>query len=581
MMADTVRKPVLILGAGINGCAVARELLLNGVPVYLVDRADVATGATARSSRLIHGGLRYLEYGEFALVRESLEERTRLLRLAPQFVEPLQLFIPIASRFGGLAASVRRFCGGTSSGAATQRGLWLVRLGLSLYDFYARDPLLPRHRVDAVGVPGTPRVDPARYRWVCAYFDGQMRYPERFVVAMLDDARRLAAAQGVAFHVLTYHAAHWHEGLAELVPLGGTGPSVRVAPAAIVNATGAWGDATLRALGVTERRLFGGTKGSHFITRHPGLRAALAGKAVYAEAPDGRLIFVLPFGPSVLVGTTDEPFDQPPDQAVASQAELEYLLRMVQEVFAGIPLTLDDVESHYSGVRPLPYIDHQTPGAVTRRHWIEKSQAGAVPVLTLIGGKLTTCRSFAEQAADQILAHLAQPRIANSRARPYPGGEAFPANDTERDQRLTLLAQRSNLERSQVEAIWLLCGTQTDAILAAIARQADSQRWENLAGTNLPIGFARWVIEHEWVQTLADLVERRLLLLFHAPLPPEALFQLGRLLVEAGRLPAERKGEAVENEIRRLKEQYGKQVFEGGHQHGAETSDPAEAASSS
>src|SRR5579859_7583382 len=135
------RRPVLILGAGINGAALARELLLGGISVVVVDTGDLAGGATAYSSRLIHGGLRYLEYGEFDLVRESLAERTRLLRQAPHLVRPLKLYIPISNRLGGLRKSVGRFFGWNAPGTTRPgppRGLWLVRAGLSLYDRYAR-----------------------------------------------------------------------------------------------------------------------------------------------------------------------------------------------------------------------------------------------------------------------------------------------------------------------------------------------------------------------------------------------------------------------------------------------------------
>src|SRR5688572_3873967 len=185
---------VLILGAGINGAALARELVLNGLSVCVVDKADIASGATARSSRLIHGGLRYLEHGEFDLVRESLGERTRLLRLAPQFVQPLRLLIPVRTRFTGVPTAAGRFFGwqpGRLSRQPTTRGLWLVRMGLRLYDAYAKDAVLPRHRAHRTGQPGTVPVNREKYRWQCSYYDAQIPFPERFVLAMLQDARQL------------------------------------------------------------------------------------------------------------------------------------------------------------------------------------------------------------------------------------------------------------------------------------------------------------------------------------------------------------------------------------------------------
>src|SRR5437016_3816277 len=152
-------RPVLILGGGINGAAVARELVLNGVPVWLIDSADLASGATAYSSRLIHGGLRYLEFGEFSLVKESLDERARLLRLAPHLVRPLRLFIPVRNSWGGFAQAAGKFLGlPIGSKKTVHRGLRVVQVGLWLYDRYARDRSLPPRSLHRVGDEGVPAV---------------------------------------------------------------------------------------------------------------------------------------------------------------------------------------------------------------------------------------------------------------------------------------------------------------------------------------------------------------------------------------------------------------------------------------
>ncbi|HEY2828328.1 MAG TPA: FAD-dependent oxidoreductase, partial [Pirellulales bacterium] len=332
--------PVLILGAGINGAALARELALNGLGVVVVDVRDLAAGATSYSSRLIHGGLRYLEYGDFALVRESLGERTRLLRLAPQFVHPLRLFIPVQNRFGGLMSAARRFLGlkdRPHPGRVLHRGLWTVRFGLWLYDNYARDPTLPKHQSHRATDADVVHVDPAAYRWVCSFSDAQVVFPERFTLALLDDARQVAAAQGAEFRVLTYHEATLSGSTVSIRRLADGQVVDQLQPSVIVNATGAWVDHTLQALGVPSKRLMGGTKGSHFITSNPRLQERLAGRAVYTEAGDGRPIFILsfqlPFTTATLVGTTDEPFQADPSTAVATEGELEYLVAAVNEVF--------------------------------------------------------------------------------------------------------------------------------------------------------------------------------------------------------------------------------------------------------
>src|SRR5688572_13942119 len=198
-------KTILILGGGINGAAAARELVLNGVGVCLVDTADLAFGATAYSSRLIHGGLRYLEFAEFSLVKESLDERRRLLRLAPHLVKPLRLFIPVRNQWGGLTQAAGKFLRlPLKSKRGAHRGLRVVQVGLWLYDRYASDGNLPPRSLHRPGEPGVPRVSPQVANRLWAYSDAQITYPERLVIALLEDARQLAATHGSEFRIFTY-----------------------------------------------------------------------------------------------------------------------------------------------------------------------------------------------------------------------------------------------------------------------------------------------------------------------------------------------------------------------------------------
>ncbi|MGE0537665.1 MAG: glycerol-3-phosphate dehydrogenase/oxidase [Pirellulales bacterium] len=553
---------VLILGAGINGCALARELVLNGVGVTLVDTADVASGATAYSSRLIHGGLRYLEYGEFSLVRESLAERTRLLKLAPQFVRPLQLFIPVENRFGGVLASAARFLGLEGwlhrDPPHQPRGQWLVRAGLWFYDTYARDPSLPRRTSHRLGEESTPPVNDSKYIALCSYFDAQVRYPERFTLALVEDARALAAENGAPFELLCYHEARLDGRRATIEPVGNgsAGASRTLEPAAIINATGAWVDLTLRQLHVESATLMGGTKGSHFITHRQGLVHALAGRGIYAEAPDGRPVFVLPLGDAVLVGTTDEPYQGDPADAVCSPRELGYLLDTVNEIFPQFAMTEADVELEYSGVRPLPASGDASPASITRRHWMEEHHGAALPIYSIIGGKLTTCRSLAESSAATILARLGLPVRATSRERPVPGGDVD-ADGARRAQ----IAERFALPRDTVERLWALCGARVEAIFDELERGDDADWRTSLSGTWLPRGFARWIVEHEWVSRLDDLVERRLMLLYEPQLTEACLRELAGQLVAAGKLPPERLDEEVNRTMARLAEHFDKQVL--------------------
>ena len=563
----TGRSSVLILGAGINGAALARELLLNNVSVRIVDEADLSSGATARSSRLIHGGLRYLEYGEFDLVRESLAERTRLLELAPHLVRPLRLFIPVTNRWGGWLPALRRFFhmeGRKRAIKHPRRGLYLVKTGLRFYDAYARDPSLPRHAVHRPGDPEVPSVARDRFVALCSYYDAQICFPERFVVDLLEDARQIAKERGIGFEVWTYARAErdgaevtihtrQHNGSAE-------NPVASFRPDAIVNATGAWVDRTLRMLGVSGEPLMGGTKGSHLVVHHEGLARLLDGQGLYAEAADGRPVFVLPFGNATLIGTTDIPYEGDPREAVADESEIDYLIEAVNGVVDGVTIDRSDVTLHYSGVRPLPRATGRTPAAVTRRHWLERHAGTAIPFFSVIGGKLTTCRSLAEESAEVILGALGRERTEDSRQRYLPGGVGYPETEEDLNARVRTMADRWNVDIRVVTYLWHILGTRSEEALEAI----DVPECEMLAGTDIPRAFVRWIVDHEWVERLEDLVERRLMLLFDRNLRPETLEDLAAILVEAGKLPVAQRSAEVEAYQCRLERYFGRRLAGGG-----------------
>jgi glycerol-3-phosphate dehydrogenase len=563
------RPTILILGAGINGAAIARELALCGVGVVIVDRCDIASGATAYSSRLIHGGLRYLEYGEFDLVRESLNERTRLLHLAPHLVKPLRLFVPVSSRLSGMRSALPKFFGWQGKPRAPEpRGLWLVNAGLQFYDRLARSSSLPRRKVHRVGAAPAPPVDAKRYRWVCSYWDAQIVYPERFTLALLEDARQLAEAHGAEFRVYTYHEARFQNHLATVrpVPRETARPShlpqgVKMfTPAAIINATGAWVDQTLKLLGAPSVRIMGGTKGSHILTHQAAIRGALGQSGVYTEASDGRPIFLLPFGEAVLIGTTDLPFENSPETAVANDEEITYLLDAANAVFPYIHLQRGDVTLHYSGVRPLPYVDATTTAAITRRHFLKEHTECAVPLYSIIGGKLTTCRSLAEETVNAVLPRINRAPPMTSRDRPIPGGADYPRNDVELLDIHAQLSERLGYSSSQINAVWQLCGRLIERALSSDlppAPQPDDR--ENLPGTSLPKRFVRYTLNHEWVSRLADLVERRLMLHFHREISEACLQQLAHLLVESGQLAIEDLEQEVTVTRQRLADHFGRQ----------------------
>lgn len=514
--------PILILGGGINGVAIARQLLINRQSVILVDNADIASGATAYSSRLIHGGLRYLEYAELSLVRESLAERTRLLKLAPQFVEPLELFIPSQSRLGGAVAATRNFFGLPARKPAHKpRGAWLVRVGLTMYDTFARASTLPKHRRRKLSAGDVPPVDSQRYGWLSSYYDAQIRFPERFVVGMIADCEALAKQHGVEFELVTYHDVHRDGATITLQPKldypAAAPRELRVR--AIVNATGSYVDRALKKIDVDAKRLMGGTKGSHLISFHPGLRQMLSKGGVYAEADDGRPVFLLPFGDCCLIGTTDIFFDDDPAKAQASEEELDYLVNVVNSLFPQTKFSRQDIECHYCGVRPLPYRESgKSAASVTRNHILHEHPDQPWPMLSIIGGKLTTCRSLAEETIEWLSQRLTFDVQDDGRNRPFPG--------------------------------------HADCRQVTSASAGD----ELLVGTDIPLAAVDAIIADEHVRTLGDLIERRLMLLYHPNLSKATLDQLAQRMVAAGILQTDRIEDEVAACTQRLMTMFGKQV---------------------
>ncbi len=628
---EQIVRPVLVLGGGIHGAEVARELALNGVPVVLIDANDLAAGATSKSSRLIHGGLRYLEYGDVRLVRESLIERERLLRLAPHLVQPLRLFVPTTQRWSGLLRSAFGFfkLARTRLGRwlisraerKAPRGYWPVRIGLWMYDLFSWGDGLPKSRggrrgtraegqgteqnldaADSSAVPrpsaraSQPLVDPQRYRWMAEYSDAQMLYPERCVFDLLADAERAARERGTLFHVVPHAQLKWCGGAVRIVecplpspacprdneesltlalsPQGrgeGTSDAVLKSPAAfppstlhpqpfftpslIINVSGAWGDITLKGIDAGTTPLFAGTKGSHFITRHPALKAALGDGGVYAETEDRRLCFILPLGDAVLVGTTDERWSGPPDDAVASDAELDYLLSLVQTVF-GLTLNRLDIVAHYSGVRPLPRTTDTNNAAVSRDHSLVEHRLHGILIVTLLGGKLTTFRSVGEQIADRVLLQLGIARQTSTRERMLTGSDGFPRESSEWPKLWQHWATDYGTTVEEANALWPLYGMRTKDILAAVA----SQPLAVVADTPFTTRVVRWVIEREWVTTLDDLIERRLMLVFAPSLTLGTLQDLAECLVASGRLAAEAVPSVIESTRERLLTHYGRAV---------------------
>lgn len=389
----------IIVGAGINGAGVARDAALRGLRVLLLDKGDLGGGTTAWSSRLIHGGLRYLEHGELGLVRESLRERESLLRVAPHLVRPLPLLVPVYR--------------------GQRRGPLAVRAGMLAYDLLSFDKSLPRHRTlpPAEALRRAPGLNAEGLRSAALFYDAQVTYAERLAV------ENALAARASGATVITY--ARVRKLLAEGGAVAGVefedvlGGGTHAARAPLVlNAAGPWVDEVLGASGAGGARLIGGTKGSHAVVPE---FAGAPGVALYVEARgDGRPFFIIPWDGKLLLGTTDERFDGDPDGVRASAPEVEYILRETNRALPSARLTRASVLYAYAGVRPLPFVGARAEAGITRRHFIRASPLRGL--FSVVGGKLTTYRSLAEEATSMLFEQLGRrpPPCATART-PLPG----------------------------------------------------------------------------------------------------------------------------------------------------------------
>lgn len=564
---QSVKVSVVILGAGINGVAIARELLLSGVSVTLIDKNDFASGTTPYSSRLIHGGLRYLEYAEFSLVKESLHERNRLLRLAPHLVKPLKLLIPTETRFSGAVASALKFCGLASWVKKSRpRGSLIVGLGLKFYDWFSADKALPKHcRLNTQQYQASS-LNHKKYRSAFQYYDAQIVFPERFVLSMLVDAKQIAEeSPNVEFRLLTHCDAQLDGNVIKTSPNVSTltendATELEFHPDAIINATGAWVDDCLQKIQIDSKRLIGGTKGSHLISYHPQLLRALSTSGlgecgVYAEAADGRPFFILPWNHGCLIGTTDIHFEGNPADALADNKEVDYLIQSTNDVFPEVQLTRDDVQQHYCGVRPLPYVDAASAGAISRSHLLHRHTESELPVYSVIGGKLTTCRALAEETSQTVLRDLGHSFHSKSRERFYPGGE------NQNDLDLQELEKKFGLTIETLQSLFELEGTRITQVLSTCYDgQNNSNDRALLVDTLIPIEYVHYCIKHYWCSTLADLVERRLMLVYQQRLSLATLAELAQTLCQHQLLTESNMDLEVQQYAEQIFKRFGKKV---------------------
>ena len=447
---------VIVIGAGINGAGIARDAALRGLKVLLIDKGDIGGGTSAASTRLIHGGLRYLEQFELGLVRESLVERETLLRIAPHLVRPLPITIPIYKQ--------------------GHRGRATIRAGMIAYDLLSWGKSLPRHRMQSVRetLKQLPGLNPEGLVGSAVYYDAQVEFAERLVVENVLAAVEAGATLRTYTRVTKMVTA---EGRVAGVQVEGDLADLKAD--FVINAAGPWVDQLLDAGGTESERLIGGTKGSHIVV------APFAGApetAIYLEAiSDGRPFFVIPWNGNYLIGTTDVRFEDDPDRVCSELWEVDYLVTETNRAFPNAGLTRERVLYTYSGVRPLPFTTKEDELKITRRHFL-REHPRFKNLISVVGGKLTTYRSLAEECVDRVVSGKRFPRSKTGDL-PLPGGVDFagyPSNPRDRLVRIY--------------------GSRTKRIVDLAQRLGEPDTF------SAEIVFA---FEHEFAKTLADCFLRR------------------------------------------------------------------------
>lgn len=497
---------LLVIGGGINGLGIAADAARRGLSVLIVEKGDWGGGTTSASSRLIHGGLRYLQYGEIDLVRESLRERGILTRQRPHLIRPLSLLIP------------------SYRGAPTPP--WMIGIGLLLYDLLARDPLFPHPSV--LNLSRTrerePGLNPDGLTGSYIYPDGQVEFPERVCIELM---RETVGAGGEARN---------HTRVTSLRQAGNrvvgaclrnelTGDEAEVEAAQTINAAGPWLDVINRTLKQQPPRMISGTWGTHLVLP---MRTGGPQGPLYATAKkDGRPFFLLPWDGRLLVGTTDVKFPgDDPDDLKIEDWEIDYLLAETNHLFPEAAFTATDIEATTVGIRPLPAREgNKRAGAMTRRHFlVDHARRHDIQGLaSIVGGKLTTYRSLAEEVVDWTLRTLGRSPVPC----PTRGIEGVSPVEKMIREAETALANLG-LDTARAERLVGLYGPTFAEVLARVEK--DPMLGRPLEPGQGPLeAQVVHAVEAEGAHTVDDVVHRRLMLL---PPTEETVAGVGRVCRE-------------------------------------------------
>jgi len=469
---------ILVIGGGINGVAIARECARHGKRTLLVEQNDFASGTTSRSTRIIHGGLRYLEHGEIGLVRESLRDRERLLEESPHLVRPLEFLLLMPRK----PLSLRR------SALAIRTGLWLY------HRWAGRE-----HTVHGGAQKFDRQLDAGASWSIYSYEDAQCEFPERLVAEWLAEAVSAGALVRNYTQALEITRRNGHVTGARLRD-SISRQEYAVSATSVVNATGPWADFIVNSSCIAAPRMVGGVRGSHLVL--PKF-AEGPEQPIYAEAADGRQIFVLPWNGQVLVGTTEVADDERPDNPQPSPEEIDYLMSSFSRLFPHSGLTKADIRYSFAGVRPLPYVPGKKHSAVTRKHVVhDHRHEGAAGLLSVIGGKLTTAASVARDVARHLGLGIHEPACVFA-----PSAAEEDLDSTVR-QWARLVAAKAGIPEDSAHAVAEWHGRHALAI--AHAASLDEHLREPVCRHSCHlVAEAVEAVAHECAITLSDILLRR------------------------------------------------------------------------
>jgi glycerol-3-phosphate dehydrogenase len=545
---------VLIVGAGINGIGTFRDLALNGVDVLLIDRADFCSGASAASSHMAHGGIRYLENGEFRLVREAVRERNRMIQNAPHIVKPLPTTVPMFKYFSGLLNAPLKFLGLLER--PSERGSVIIKLGLMMYDAYTgKKRTVPRHtffsRTESLKRWNKLNPDVAN---TATYYDGLIANPERLALEVLLDAE----ADNPNARALNY--VSMVSGQKDTVILRDelSDETYEVHPQLVINAAGPWIDFANHSMGLSTR-FIGGTKGSHLVLNHPELRAAIGGNEFFFENKDGRIVLIFPLYDRVLVGTSDIKIDHP-DEVRCTDEEIDYFIGMISRVFPTIKVTREHIVFQFTGVRPLGSSGAKTTGQYSRDHHIEVLSGDwtnlQFPVFSLVGGKWTSFRAFSEQVTDKVLVHLGKTRQKSTEDLPIGGGRGYSSDEAEQKRQIEGFAAWTGLSKERLQILYERYGTRTEAVATFINRDAavDEPLKSLPEYTRREIAF---LAQSEKAIHLDDILLRRTMLAMLGRLTKTNVEEIADAMGAAIGWSVEQKNAEVERTLRLLADRHG------------------------